>query len=217
MKHPGIEDAIRGFYPVLDTDRGAEAEAILEGGARVLQFRHKGFFSREAFEHAWAVAELCRQAGALFVMNDRADMAMLLGAALLRGDAGRLAGFGLALVGFGYSVYLTWLELFVIDAICQWCVASAVLMTVLFFQRRSSFPVLMTMYLAANVIVISTDYFLGRSIADDPASISARDMLRSIVAAAIWIPYLRMSSRSNETFVVRLEEPKSEEVLTHQE
>jgi uncharacterized membrane protein len=58
--------------------------------------------------------------------------ALLLGAALVRGDLGRMAGFGLALVGFGYSVYLTWLELFVIDAICQWCVISAVLMTVLF-------------------------------------------------------------------------------------
>jgi uncharacterized membrane protein len=32
-------------------------------------------------------------------------------------------------VGFGFSAYLTYLELFVIDAICQWCVASAVLMT----------------------------------------------------------------------------------------
>ena len=48
------------------------------------------------------------------------------------GDGGRLAGFGLSLVGFGFSVYLTVLELFVIDAICQWCVASAILMTVLF-------------------------------------------------------------------------------------
>ncbi|HWM55049.1 MAG TPA: vitamin K epoxide reductase family protein [Solirubrobacterales bacterium] len=57
---------------------------------------------------------------------------LLLGAALLRGDGARLVGFALALVGFGYSVYLTWLELFVIDAICQWCVASAILMTVLF-------------------------------------------------------------------------------------
>jgi uncharacterized membrane protein len=61
-----------------------------------------------------------------------AGYALLLGAALLRGDAARMAGFGLALVGFGYSVYLTYLELFKIDAICQWCVASAVLMTALF-------------------------------------------------------------------------------------
>jgi uncharacterized membrane protein len=37
----------------------------------------------------------------------------------------------LALVGFGFSLYLTYLELFEIDAICQWCVASAALMTAL--------------------------------------------------------------------------------------
>jgi uncharacterized membrane protein len=55
----------------------------------------------------------------------------LLLCALLRGDGARMAGFGLALIGFGYSVYLTYLELFVIDAICQWCVVSAVLMTLL--------------------------------------------------------------------------------------
>ena len=56
---------------------------------------------------------------------------LLLGAALLRGDVARMGGFALSLVGFGYSVYLTYLELFKIDAICQWCVASAVLMTML--------------------------------------------------------------------------------------
>lgn len=48
---------------------------------------------------------------------------------LLRGDLGRAATAGLAIVGFGFSAYLTCLELFVIDAICQWCVASAALMT----------------------------------------------------------------------------------------
>jgi uncharacterized membrane protein len=57
---------------------------------------------------------------------------LLLAAALLRGDVARMAGFGLALAGFGYSVFLTYLELFKIEAVCQWCVASAVLMTLLF-------------------------------------------------------------------------------------
>jgi uncharacterized membrane protein len=57
---------------------------------------------------------------------------LLLLSALLRGDGPRMAGFALALIGFGYSLYLTYLELFTIDAICQWCVASAVLMTLLF-------------------------------------------------------------------------------------
>lgn len=61
-----------------------------------------------------------------------AGYALLLATSLLRGDGARMAGFGISLIGFGYSVYLTYLELFKIEAICQWCVGSAVLMTVLF-------------------------------------------------------------------------------------
>lgn len=82
------------FYPILDTGvlaaRGLSAveaaEAILQAGARVLQFRHKEFFSREMFEDARRVAAICRSAGALFVMNDRADFAKLLDAALHLGQ-----------------------------------------------------------------------------------------------------------------------------------
>lgn len=36
------------------------------------------------------------------------------------------------LIGVLYSAYLTYLELFVIHAICPWCVASAIVMTALF-------------------------------------------------------------------------------------
>ncbi len=56
---------------------------------------------------------------------------LILASLWVPGDAGRVSGALLALVGFGFSVYLTWVELFEIDAICQWCVVSAVLMTVL--------------------------------------------------------------------------------------
>lgn len=72
------------FYPIIDTVPAAEA--VLEAGARILQFRHKGFFSRQAFEDASRIAALCRSAGALFVVNDRADVAMLLHAALHLGQ-----------------------------------------------------------------------------------------------------------------------------------
>lgn len=61
-----------------------------------------------------------------------AGYVLLLVASLLRGDSARVAGFALALTGLGYSVYLTYLELFVIEAVCQWCLISAVLMTILF-------------------------------------------------------------------------------------
>lgn len=52
-------------------------------------------------------------------------------ALIVPGEWACLAAAALAVSGFGFSAYLTYLELFVIDAICQWCVASAVLLTVL--------------------------------------------------------------------------------------
>ncbi len=82
------------FYPILDPEIAARhgvdpiagAEQILEGGAKILQFRHKGFFSREVFAQLERVAELCRNAGVLFVVNDRADLAAITGAALHLGQ-----------------------------------------------------------------------------------------------------------------------------------
>ncbi len=78
------------FYPILDTASIESrqfviedaASAMLEAGARILQFRHKGKYTREAFETAGRVAALCRTRGALFVIDDRADIAMMLDAGL---------------------------------------------------------------------------------------------------------------------------------------
>lgn len=57
--------------------------------------------------------------------------AAILALVFVPGETG-LAGLALvALVGFGFSAYLTFVELFRIHAVCQWCVASAVLMTLL--------------------------------------------------------------------------------------
>jgi uncharacterized membrane protein len=53
----------------------------------------------------------------------------LLGALLVPGESARMVAALTALVGFGFSAYLTYRELFTIDAICQWCVGSAILMT----------------------------------------------------------------------------------------
>jgi thiamine-phosphate pyrophosphorylase len=101
-------------YPILDTEsletRGiglqTAAAAMLAGGAGILQFRHKTHWSRDVFEAARGVARLCRDAGACFVVNDRADFAMLLEAGLHVGqddlsprDARMLLGPD-ALVGF---------------------------------------------------------------------------------------------------------------------
>ena len=72
------------FYPIVSSV--AVAEILLEAGARIVQYRNKDFFSRAAFEDARHIATLCRQAGALFVVNDRADIARLLDAALHLGQ-----------------------------------------------------------------------------------------------------------------------------------
>jgi uncharacterized membrane protein len=37
----------------------------------------------------------------------------------------------LSLIGVGFSVYLTYLEIYVIEALCAWCVASAIIITLL--------------------------------------------------------------------------------------
>lgn len=82
------------LYPILDTAslarRGRQpiffAEAVLEAGARILQLRHKGHFSRQMFETAQTLAVLCAGAGARLVVNDRADIAALLDAGLHLGQ-----------------------------------------------------------------------------------------------------------------------------------
>ena len=43
----------------------------------------------------------------------------------------RLATVAVTIIGFGFSAYLTYRELFTIHAICPWCVSSAVMMTLL--------------------------------------------------------------------------------------
>ena len=77
-------------YPILDTESlerrdialETAAAAFLDGGAGILQIRHKGHWSRGFFESASTVARLCREAGAALVVNDRADFALLLEAGL---------------------------------------------------------------------------------------------------------------------------------------
>jgi thiamine-phosphate pyrophosphorylase len=78
------------IYPILDTEslraRACEPEtaarAWLDGGARILQFRHKGAWTRGVFEQAEKISELCRERAVVFVINDRADLAKLLDAGL---------------------------------------------------------------------------------------------------------------------------------------
>jgi uncharacterized membrane protein len=55
----------------------------------------------------------------------------ILASLRIRGDLGRGIGFCIALIGCGFSLYLTYREVFTLQEICEWCVGSAVLMTIL--------------------------------------------------------------------------------------
>jgi uncharacterized membrane protein len=57
---------------------------------------------------------------------------LILGSLLVSdGESGRFATAALTLGGFGFSVYLTYREVFTLHKICEDCVASAVIMTIL--------------------------------------------------------------------------------------
>ena len=51
--------------------------------------------------------------------------------ALLRGERARVVGAGLALGGLIFSLYLILVQVFAIEAFCQWCLASDAVMLVL--------------------------------------------------------------------------------------
>lgn len=102
------------FYPLLDTALLAvhgltpvdAAAALLEAGVRILQLRHKGTYTRTIFDHASVIARMCREAGAAFIVNDRADVALMLDAGvhvgqddLASADVRRVVGPGRT-VGF---------------------------------------------------------------------------------------------------------------------
>jgi thiamine-phosphate pyrophosphorylase len=78
------------FYPILDTatlqrcglHAVAAAESLLTAGARILQLRHKAHFDRATYADAQRIASMCSESQALFVINDRVDIAMLLDAAV---------------------------------------------------------------------------------------------------------------------------------------
>lgn len=76
-----------GFYAIFDPDvcpaglRPEDAiDALLSGGAVVLQLRGKGLSDRELLGLARRIQPRCAAAGVPFVVNDRLDIALLCGA-----------------------------------------------------------------------------------------------------------------------------------------
>jgi uncharacterized membrane protein len=65
----------------------------------------------------------------------------ILGSALVPGPMSAAVGFGLAAIGVVFSAYLLVAQLFLIHAICQWCVASDVVVTLLAIATWARFAV----------------------------------------------------------------------------
>ena len=90
LRQPLMPFVLPRFYPILDTAlvtaRGGllvdVARAFLDAGVRILQYRHKDDWQQRHFDEAAQLAQACRDAGATLVVNDRADFARLLDAAL---------------------------------------------------------------------------------------------------------------------------------------
>jgi len=74
------------FYPILDVAslerRGVDvleaARELVAAGVEIVQFRHKGEFDRDAFELAVEVGKIAQPASALYFINDRVDIALML-------------------------------------------------------------------------------------------------------------------------------------------
>ena len=80
--------AVRGCYPILDARtlraNGVEAleaaQACAAAGLRLVQYRHKDLWTRRESQEVEALARLLHEANILFIVNDRADIALAVGA-----------------------------------------------------------------------------------------------------------------------------------------
>lgn len=72
-----------------------------------------------------------RLAGVPVALLGLLTYALVLTTRTLADQRAQLASYVLTLIGFGFSLYLTYRELFTIHAICSWCVSSAVVFTLL--------------------------------------------------------------------------------------
>jgi thiamine-phosphate pyrophosphorylase len=73
------------FYPITDArltrlSHAEQVERLRDGGARFIQLREKHLSPREFYDEAEAALDVARERGVRFIINDRADIALALGA-----------------------------------------------------------------------------------------------------------------------------------------
>lgn len=77
MKIPG------GIYGITSRDFGfthvKAAEILLKAGIKIIQYREKNSSTRVMLQEAGEIKRLCQEYGALFIVNDRMDIALAVG------------------------------------------------------------------------------------------------------------------------------------------
>jgi len=83
-------------------------------------------------------------------------------------------------------------------------VAFSVILVVLLFQRKRIFPKLAIAYLVSNLIFVVADAYVVTLIPVAKAqgfdSATIKEITRSVVGAAVWVPYFMVSKRVKGTF-----------------
>jgi len=82
-------------------------------------------------------------------------------------------------------------------------IVASIILLIIMFRKHYSFPKWMIIYFAANLAFVGIDFFAGDLIPaiaakQDPESL--KELIRSVVGAAIWIPYFTKSQRVQNTF-----------------
>ncbi|MBN8576026.1 MAG: DUF3857 domain-containing protein [Cytophagales bacterium] len=82
----------------------------------------------------------------------------------------------------------------------------SIVLVFLFFKRRSNVPILAAAFYGINFLFILLDAIAGSAYSEMDNE-TLRSIGRSMIAAAIWIPYFLISGRSKGTFTERNFEP----------
>ncbi len=74
----------RGIYGITSNEFGMDhiesAKILLEAGIKIIQYREKKASTRRMYEEAMEIKDLCRKYNAIFIVNDRLDIAMAVDA-----------------------------------------------------------------------------------------------------------------------------------------